>query len=305
MKSDRLQQEVRNCREHWETEYRKGFAQIENEYDSAVRTNQMVEKDIQNYLSYYNWLRIAKELVICFLCGLACGALSHLFAKDLDTVFFVLGAAAYAFFRRHPAVDPATGRPDLNSIRANPELRHILNPNLFDIFRVRLNWKGNADAARKKLEAEKASAEEKKARLRADCDRKRDEEIELLKREFKENLNNAARQMQSSQYPSQIGRTMMPEVQKMIRAHRVIDRGLKLRIRVEGDEIVFSTSTGMERKISFSSCGLSVISDFYQKCALATLTARQAQLEFAKAAPGVTTGVEQNDKVTEVSVLRT
>ena len=72
----------------------------------------------------------------------------------------------------------------------------------------------------------------------------------------------------------------------------------------EKEEIVFSTSSGMERKISFSSCGLSAVSDFYQRCALATLTARQAQLEFAKASPGVTTGVEQNDCTTEVSVIR-
>ena len=100
--------------------------------------------------------------------------------------------------------------------------------------------------------------------------------------------------MQGSQYPAQMHRTVMPEVQKMLQSHGRL-RDCSITIDIREDEVLVQTSTGLEKHFSFAACGLAQIPDLIRRSVLSTLTAKQVQLEIAKYTPGASSTVEQND----------
>lgn len=302
MKSNYLQRQVDACKQRWEAEYQRQASQLQGEFNNFVRIQEDVERDVQRYLQHYSIAFIVKECAICFVVSLLAAALiSEIFIKGSATIVFILAAAGYVFLKRHPALDQ-NGQVDRQMINEHPELRFLLNPNLIDIIRVRMNYGKVSGDNSQKIAAKKAELEEDLRRFRAHCEQSRDQEIEQLKADFKRRLQASAARMQSSQYPVQIGAHVMPEVQKMLQSHRNLRGRLEVRISVTIDEIAVRTNTGMEKHFSFASFSLANLHDDYDRIALATMTARQVQLEVAKAMPGMRSSVTQVDSDSFVTI---
>ena len=295
MKSDYLQQQVNNCRNRWDQEMQRKIRELEAAYRDSEQVCQKVEQDIARYFRYYNIGFIIRKLLLYILLAVIAAAIASYADNSIAAGVFMAVLVGAFFLKRYPAA--GVRRED---IRRSPELRFLLNPSLFDVIRTRLNRGRNADANRKKLEAEKAACEENIRRVREDTEASREAEIARLKSDFQNGLKRESAAMQSSQYPVLIRQSIMPEVQKMLRSHRVMPASLSITAQVEPDHVTIRTSTGLERQFSFSACGLAALNGFMKQIVLATLTARQIELEVAKYAPGVNTRVDQNDNTSIV-----
>ncbi len=280
MKSDYLQGQIARVKEKWNAEFQQRADQALNEYNREANVMQMVEQDVRNYMAVYSVGKIIKEILVCLAVSLVAGIAVTGF-RDLNPIVFLVVAAAYVFLKRNPARDSS------GNVSANP--------NLSEMIRVHLRFKSVNEARRQDLDAKKAECDDAVRRARTECETARDREIEQMKASYTARLKQEAAHMQGSQYPAQIYRTVMPEVQKMLQSHGRARSSYDIVIDIRVDEVLVQTSTGLEKHFSFASCGLAQISDLVKRTVLSTLTAKQIQLEVAKYAPGTPVKVDQND----------
>ena len=183
MATDYLENAIAQCKKKWDNECLRQCREVINDYQSAAKVQNSIDRDIDAYCRHYNNQMIVKEILKSCVCGFVMFVVFDATFKAGGLLGFIVGAGAYIILRRHPAVDQ-NGKPDWENIRSSPNLRHILNPNLIDIIGVRSKRTKTQAMQKQQLDEKKQNCEARMKQIKADCEQAKNREIAKIRAQY-------------------------------------------------------------------------------------------------------------------------